>query len=97
MRLFHKIVEMVALFLHLGLKMAKMMFLGPFLMVKCQLPCSFGDLTSQYHDCLSLKSTQVIGMRLFDKNLELVAVFLHFGPINGPKMAQNGPKMVQNG
>ena len=97
MRLFHKIVEMVALFLHLGLKMAKMMFLGPFLMVKCQLPSSFGDLTSQYHDCLSLKSTQVIGMRLFDKNLELVAVFLHFGPIHGPKMAKNGQNWPKNG
>jgi hypothetical protein len=98
MRLFDEIVEMVALFfIHLGLRMAKMVFLWAFLMVKDQLPCSFGDLTSQYYDFPSLKSTQVIGMRLFHKKMELMAVFLHFGPINGPKMAKNGPNMVQNG
>ena len=79
MRLVDNNVEMVALFIHLGQKMAKILFLGPFLIVKYQLPCSFEDLTSQYHDYLSLNSTQGIGMHLFDKDLEMVEVFIHMG------------------
>ena len=83
MRLFDKTVEMAAIFLHYVPKMAKMRFSRPFLTVKCHLPFSFWDSSSQYYDCLSLASTQVTGMRLFVKNVEIVAFFVHKRPKNG--------------
>ena len=80
MRLFDKTVEMAAIFLHYVPKMAKMRFSRPFLTVKCHLPFSFWDSSSQYYDCLSLASTQVTGMRLYDKTVEMAAIFLHYLP-----------------
>jgi hypothetical protein len=43
-------VEMAAIFLNFVPKMAKMRVSRPFLRVKCHLPCSFWDSSSQYYD-----------------------------------------------
>jgi hypothetical protein len=48
-------------------------------MVKYQVPHNFRDLDYKYHDQLSLNSYQVIGMHLFDNNVEIVAIFIHMG------------------
>ena len=77
MRLFDKNVEMADLFIHPRLKMAKMRFKWPFWMVKCELPCSFWVLFFQNHGDLYLDFTPDHGMRLFHKNLEMAAIFIH--------------------
>ena len=97
MRLFDKNVEMADLFIHPRLKMAKMRSKWPFWMVNGELPCRFWVLFFQNHGDLYLDFTPVHWMRLFDKNVEMVAVFVHLGPINGHFLVKNGPKMVKNG
>jgi hypothetical protein len=96
MHLFDKNVAMVALFIHLGLKMAKIMCFLTFLIVKCQLPCKFGTLTTSIMiiDQQFLNSTQVIGIRLFHQNVEIVAVFWTINCHFGPKWPKNSPKWL---
>ena len=71
---------MGSIFLHLVSKMAKMRFFKTIFDGKMPFPRQFLGLQLLGACLPSLTNTQVTGMRLFDQNVEMGAIFLHLVP-----------------